>query len=403
MDRIGENGKRLSGGNKVRKNRAVAYALCGSEREVDALFDSLTEMMLSERREDYFWGVLIDHTPSSLFRTFGDYEIEERVRCRFERICAEYGECGFFAILRGRRYCGNGEFRCEGGIYGAIKLLAGGLGDGCTLKLSTDDTVVCSNRIFVWDAGGSYCFPLLPCDITRSSFTEGTVALYSGEESVTSIKKRFLKGIEGDSSGNYRVIGWISFPITRSDEVGTYRFYNPKKRFFRSAIKISEGDIGEKAFHYAKNRFLRDTEEYSAAVGGGDIDRLAALLFVYVALGDTGEADAELLQRMFWEINGEIARLFDGECRGSFGFLRLALLVAGCYCDSMAGYGEKFRFIASSMRRYSEYLRLEFEFGERELTAPFLPCEMLTFRVGGDGKRTFFGGFTAPKRISRQF
>ena len=82
------------GGQRVRRYRAAVYMQCASERDVDRGFDLLIEMMLSDRREDYLWGVLMDLAPSSLFRTFGDYEIEARVRYRFDRLCAEYGECG---------------------------------------------------------------------------------------------------------------------------------------------------------------------------------------------------------------------------------------------------------------------------------------------------------------------
>ena len=105
-----ENGVREK---RVRRYRVAVYSQCGSFRDVDVAFDALTEAMLSDRREDYLWGVLLDYAPSPLFRTFGDYETEERVRDRFSEICSLYPECGFFAILRGRRYCGNGGFRCQ--------------------------------------------------------------------------------------------------------------------------------------------------------------------------------------------------------------------------------------------------------------------------------------------------
>ena len=52
---------------RTRRYRAAVYAQCTSAREADSVFDRLTEMMLSEKRENYQWGALIDLSPSSLF------------------------------------------------------------------------------------------------------------------------------------------------------------------------------------------------------------------------------------------------------------------------------------------------------------------------------------------------
>ena len=380
----------------------AAYVLCYSERDVDAVFDSLTEMMLSERREDYFWGALIDLAPSTLFRTFGDHEIEERVRFRFERICADYGNCGFFAILRGRRYCGNGEFRCEDGIYGALKLLASGYGEGCSLRLSTDDTVECSNRIFVWDTRGSCGFPLFPCDITRSSFFGGTVALCCDHGTASGVRKRFLKALYGDFSENYRVIGWVSFPHSHSDGIDIYRVNTPERRARRVTVKAMDGDIGDKAFFYAKRPFL---EEGGLSVGRGErvsSDRLAALLFAYTAIGDVGAIDTVNLREKLSD-TVKTLRFASFAANGSAGFLRIALLVASAFCEGMGGYGEEFYTLASEMRDMAEVTRLAYESGRASSSSPFLPAEMLAFHVSGDGKRRFFAGFTAPIRLCDRF
>ena len=79
--------------------------------------------------------------------------------------------------------------------------------------------------------------------------------------------------------------------------------------------------------------------------------------------------------------------------------MRIALLIAAAYCDGIGEYGEGFFSLADKMRFYAEKLRLEYELGEREVVAPFLPCEMLAFRICGDGQARFFGGFTASKRL----
>ena len=142
---------------KFRRYRAAVYGVCGSASEVDSAFDRLIETMLSDRREDYFWGVMLDHAPSPLFRTFGDGEIEARVRKRFDELCRRYPSCGFFCLLRGRRYFGKGGnryFRCEGGLYGAIRMLASGREEGFSLRLSTGDTVEHGDRIFIRDMRG---------------------------------------------------------------------------------------------------------------------------------------------------------------------------------------------------------------------------------------------------------
>lgn len=408
---------------RVRKNRAAAYRVCRSEREVDALFDSLAEMMLSERREDYFWGVLIDLAPSTLFRTLGDYEIEERVRFRFERICADYGSCGFFAILRGRRYCGNGEFRCEDGIYGALRLLASGHGNGCSLRLSTEDTVERSDRIFVWDAGGSCGFPLLPCDITRSSHGDGNVAIACGGGKTAAVRKSFLRGLDGVFVENYRVIGWVTFPIDPVGGVTVYRTFAPEKRLWRTCMGKNNCDMGDKAVCYAKRLFL---EGINSERGGFDyggnlserIARIAAALFGYTALAEMEAIDAvnlaenlrSLLDRTELALShstegSEGSEGSDGSdgSEGSEGFLRIALLVTAAFCDGMGGSDEAFYSVASRMRGYAECLRAEFESGRCCLSAPFLPCEMVAFHVSGDGERSFFGGFTAPRRVCDRF
>ena len=90
MDTVGVMSER----GRYRKYRVAVYAVCGSAYEVEIAFDRLIETMLSDRREDYFWGVMLDHAPSPLFRTFGDGEIEGRVRKRFDELCRDYPQCG---------------------------------------------------------------------------------------------------------------------------------------------------------------------------------------------------------------------------------------------------------------------------------------------------------------------
>ena len=89
MYRMVEDGKTRC----IRRFRAAVYAVCGGIADVDRAFDRLILLMLSEKREAYFWGVMLDHSPSPLFRAFGDREIETRLKERFERICYEYPQC----------------------------------------------------------------------------------------------------------------------------------------------------------------------------------------------------------------------------------------------------------------------------------------------------------------------
>ena len=394
------------GGGRVRRYRAAVYMQCASERDVDTAFDLLTEMMLSDRREDYLWGVLMDLAPSSLFRTFGDYEIEERVRYRFDRLCAEYGECGFFAILRGRRYGGRSGFRCEGGIYGAIKVLAGGSGDGCSLRLCTVDTVKRSDRVFIWDARGSETVPFFPCDITRSSYLNGTVILSPDDGFYFGARRRLIKSIYGENPGNYRVIGWICFPLEPSERVSIYGVYTPEKRICTRGIHSrSDYRIYTLAVEHAGRDFVTMSEGdgISELATGSGTDRLSALLLAYVALGALEVVDAVNLRKTLFRIAETLPAEVEKISDGSMGFLRLALLVSSAFCDSMGGYGEEFYSVSAKLKEYAEGLRLEWDSGRIKSDAPFLPCETLVFRRIGGKKNGVFMGFTAPKRLCDRF
>ncbi len=393
-------------GGRVRRYRAAVYMQCASERDVDHAFDLLTEMMLSDRREDYLWGVLMDLAPSSLFRTFGDYEIEERVRYRFARLCEEYVDCGFFAILRGRRYGGRNGFRCEGGIYGAIKVLAGGSGEGCSLRLCTVDTVKRSDRVFIWDAQGSIGVPFFPCDITRSSYLKGTVILSADDVFCFGVRRRLVRSLYGGNAGNYRVIGWITFPLIPSERVSIYGVYTPEKRScIRSAHSRSGCRIYELAVEHAGCGFVamaesRDGFERIRSEGG---DSISAALLAYVALGELGTIDAVNLCKILSRAAEALSNEPSGASDGAKGFLRLALLVSSAFCDGMGGYGEEFYSISAKLKNYAERLRLEWDSGQIESDTPFLPCETLVFRRIGGRKMGFFMGFTAPKRLCDRF
>ena len=383
-------------GKKVRRYRVAVYTQCGSVREVDAAFDTLIETMLSDRREDYLWGVLIDHAPSQLFRTLGDYEIEERTRARFEGICLDYPECGFFCILRGRRYCGNGGFRCEGGMYGAVRILLGGRSDGCAIRLCTGDTVEHSERIFIRDIRGGM-LPLLPCDVTRSSLIPDTVAV-CGRQPSSTVKKWFSKCLRGDYSGNYRAVGWFNFPFSSNDTVNAYRVFCPERS--RRVEKRGDGVNAEKAFDCAKRSFIRAAREgISLSYPKWEADGLAAALFAYVAVGDNMALDAVNLRETLDHITKMIADGGNVVKNGSAGFLRIALLISSAFCDGMGQYGEEYYSLALEMKRRAEDLRVAYESGRRRAVSPFLPCEMLAFRICGEQEARFFGGFTALKRI----
>ena len=394
------------GGQRVRRYRAAVYMQCASERDVDRGFDLLIEMMLSDRREDYLWGVLMDLAPSSLFRTFGDYEIEARVRYRFDRLCSEYADCGFFAILRGRRYGGRNGFRCEGGIYGALKVLAGGCGEGCSLRFCTNDAVKRSDRVFIWDARGSESVPFFPCDITRSSYLKGTVILSADGGLCFGVRRRLVKSINGENAGSYRVIGWLSFPFEPTDAVSAYGIYTPEKRIFTGVVRSrSGGRIYELAVEHAGRFFaiMVESGEGFARMRSEGIDRISAALIAYVALGELGLIDAVNLRKILSCVAEALPEEHNGALGGSMGFLRLALLISSAFCDGMGSYGEEFYAISAKLKNYAERLRLEWESGRIESDTPFLPCETLVFRRLGVRKKGVFMGFTAANRLCDRF
>lgn len=394
-----ENGVREK---RVRRYRVAVYSQCGSFRDVDVAFDALAEAMLSDRREDYLWGVLLDYAPSPLFRTFGDYETEERVRERFSEICSLYPECGFFSILRGRRYCGSGGFRCENGISGAVKALMSGKSDGCSVRLSTGDTPEHSERVFLWDIRGGSVFPLMPCDITRSSLHGGSVAVSRGGCSEKRVKQYFADSLKRDYRRNYRVCGWLSFPSAPAEEVSVYRCFSVPKR------RRGGGDVGlnsEKAFHCVKRFFLLENGSFSVSLLTDicNTDELAAAVFACVSLWGMGAVDAvNLRETLFFLTNSTLTKGCSGD-GASAGFLRIALLVGAEFCDGMGECGEEFFQLAANMRAIAERLRVEYECGALPSPAPFLPCEMLAFRVSGENCASYFGGFTALKRLCDRF
>ena len=389
MDTVGVMSER----GRYRKYRVAVYAVCGSAYEVEIAFDRLIETMLSDRREDYFWGVMLDHAPSPLFRTFGDGEIEGRVRKRFDELCRDYPQCGFFCLLRGRRYAGNGGgecFKCEDGLYGAIKMLAGGKDEGFTLRLSTGDTVEHSDRVFIRDIrGGDGWDGIFPGDISRSSLMDGAVFLVSGVMGDARAKKRFLRGVFDENTENYRVIGWVKFPLNRSDQVNLYRLADitrsdTEKQIFRKIDIESAVECAERGFMCFDNR-----------VDGGaprpeTDDGCAWEILVDISLAALGRIDAVNLQkRLTFRFACAREAIKAGKVSEA-AFLRVILLACAAFCDTLGTCDEMFYTLATEARGIAELLRCEYELDGCEEIAYFMPCEMVAYRMRADYENSFF-------------
>ena len=421
---------------KLRRYRVAVYCVCGSASDVDRVFDRLIETVLSERREEYFWGVILDHAPSPLFRAFGDGEIEARVRKRFKELCDRYPECGFFSFLRGRRYFGKGGkryFRCEGGLYGAVRMLGDGREDGFTLRLSTGDTVEHGGRIFIRDerGGASDGSGFFPGDITRSSFLGGSVSVCRSEWGEIGERRRFMRGVFGENSGNYRVFGWVSLDITPRDTVGIYRVLPCLSLVSSSRNTVFERSYTERIVLCAERGFVSfpDGSQWDETVveedveiaenrrmdcgcgfsgcevnGGGRTvaDRSAWELVSALSLAALGRIDAVNLRKRVEDLLGRISFSLVEESPCEAGFLRVVLLVTAAFCDTLGVCGEAFYTIASRAWDMAEGLRLEYELVGGKALAYFMPCETVAFRPR-EADADNFCGFPPIRRLSDCF
>ncbi len=169
-----------------RRGYAAVYAVCANIADVDEAFRKILSLAYTEDRERYVWGVLLDLSPSLIFRACGDAAIEERVRRCYSELEAKLPTCDCFALLRGRRYGVDRVYRCENGLFGALAALSrlgcrseDGWGE-FTLSLGIfspeGDVWRCGERIFVLQTDG-YMKNAPPGTLERASELDGTVAM----------------------------------------------------------------------------------------------------------------------------------------------------------------------------------------------------------------------------------
>lgn len=387
---------------RSRRYRAAIYAQCASARDVSSAFDRLTEMMLSEKREDYKWGALIDLAPSSLFRTFGDREIEDCVKKRFTQLCETYPECGFFCLLRSRRYGKNGNFRCEGGIYGALRSLLSGKDDGCTLRMCTDDKVAQSDRVFLYSMGVRDPYPLLPGDITRASFTDGTVVITDSRTSEARLKRRLLRAVEGKKRGIYRVIAWVTFPLSQKTKLSAYRIPSPSAPSETKSASIPQNGISALSCtsSYFKDLLTEwESKKTELPPLHTEADLCAAAMTAYISHCDLGIYGASELKSALVFLIRKVRSSIPLSAPHSPGFLRLSLLLSSAFCDGMGQHGEEFYALAFAMRAIAEEIRVKYESSPTLLTDAPSCCETLAFRTEQDHTETISRRFTAPNGV----
>ncbi len=104
--------------------KRVVFALYCDDGKVTKAFERLEEAFFTNYGHEIIYGVIIDPTPSAVFKSITDSILAEQARREVERLSRIYGEC-FFAMLRERKYNAvalrNGEYRyaCEEGLIGA--------------------------------------------------------------------------------------------------------------------------------------------------------------------------------------------------------------------------------------------------------------------------------------------
>ena len=426
----------LSAVGTVRRCRAAVYAVCGGVKEVDRAFECLEALMLSERRESYYWGVMLDHAPGALYRTFGDREMEERARTRFSELCRKYKSCGFFCLLRSRRYGKDRVFRCENGLSGALRMLAGGRDEGFDLRLSTGDRVERSDRMLVLSIGNRDMPPIAPGTLSCSEGNAGAVMIPFPGQSGMDARRGFRRVLEGASTGNYRVFGW--FPLICSPKTKTimHRLTAPFFEMRRISVGAMEGvsrvGRGEVWLREWESERAGDRNSNSPRFGVdiGLAARLAASCFKHddgtaveryvirserradieawsliagMSLYALGEIDAVILRDLMEK--SRKALTIDGAPCDAFnpGLVRIALLISSLWADAMEVYDGGFANISESFGEAAEYMRVEYESGRRLLRAPFSPSEMLVYRCENVTNNGVFRGFAALRRLSDCF
>ena len=391
-------------GRRKRRYRVAVYAVCRSAREVDTAFDKLIELMLSERRESYLWGVMLDHAPSPLFRTFGDREIEERVRWRFTELCKRYPECGFFATLRGRRYSSDRCFRCENGLRGALLMLASGRDEGFSLRLTTGDTLERSDRMFVYGVAVGKETRLVPGVITSSSMREGAVCIPVGRANAFSAKREFIRSLRKDFAENYRVCGW--FPLVPPRHLKTEVYRMMCENVARGGARRGKNALGiELAARCASNAVLALDNGVARYVcqAERDVDALVWEAIGVISLYSLHMLDASELGRSLEAFSLAVDCELLGTEAFNPGMLRIVLLLGAELAELMGVYGDAYIILSKRMVRQAEALRVNYESGARILKSPYSPSEMLAFRCEKTLMNEKFRGFTTLRRASDAF
>ncbi|MBR2460700.1 MAG: hypothetical protein IKB34_05685 [Clostridia bacterium] len=406
----------------IRRYRAAIYAVCDGVSEVDRAFDMLVSLMLSERRESYLWGVMLDHAPASLFRTFGDREIEDRVRMRFDELRSSYPECGFFCFLRGRRYGKDRVFRCENGLPGALRMLAGGRDEGFSLRLSTGDRVEHSDRMFVCGTESIAVLRMLPGTVTSSGALGDAVSVTVGHSPAMAARWAYRGQVYGDFSRNCRVCGWLPLVSPLSAKAEIYRIYLGNSRRAPAKRSRSVGRVNDRiAEQCAAEAFLKcftaeslrgrtergtllckEVKQYTAE-GETMADVTSWKLIGGISLYCLGRIDAVNLEKIMTECISALESACPEERSENPGFVRIALLIGASFADGMEIYDSEFCRISVKLGEMAEYIRREYEFGRRVLRSPFSPSEMLAFRCEDTLMREVFRGFAALRRLSDCF
>lgn len=402
------------GAVRKRRYRAAVYSVCGGLKDVDRAFDALISLMLSERREDHYWGVMLDHAPSPLFRAFGDGEIEARIKKRFSELCESYPFCGFFCILRGRRYGAGRVFMCENGLGGALRLLAGGRGEGAALRLNTGDTVEHSERVFVYCLGREDGISFFPGTVSDSACIEGAVAFISEGDRGFAAKRRFLKSVNGNISENYHVCGWFPLVFSQRCEISEYR-REIRYPYISGRVKKSFSDTErgrhsvawegmETAIICAEKGcgvFERNSDGATlyAESAESEADILAWRSIASIALYSLGRLDSDIFIAFAEDCVRRIGELFCRYDICSPGYIRISLLFIAAFCRELCIYQERAFIAADAATALAEKMRIAYESGESKLRTPLAPCEALAFRCFSERGTAVFRGFTALNRL----
>lgn len=385
-----------------RRRCAAVYAVCRSAADIDRALGRILSLAYTESRERYVWGLLLDLSPSLIFRACGDAVIEERVRRCFLELEAALSTCACFALLRGRRYGIDRVYRCEGGLRGALSALSRLTSRSeddvseFTLSLGAFSDPICDGisceSIFILQTA-EYADNALPGTVSRSAELGTKVAVLPRRATAFSHARHKRRGnsrgiAEKTADRLYECDGWFTLGDDRDG--GDARIYHYASSAERRGYPRPRGDRrrnGKMALHTSERAecaaecvdgclcaaFGLDMGEREAKRRiselwlGEDECRCTAvgeLLLSATAIYALGRLELSALRNVYDALCDELETCFVlGTRIAAPAFLRLALLICASEAEALGVDMSVMYLVCGRLKRLAELLRRRCEDG----------------------------------------